>query len=312
MYTFCVFRVQPKESYDKRFIMYSFCGLIASNLLCLCVMIQYVFINLNQTAYDFEIFIFGDTFAETFYILSCILMYLVFLCKIQVAFEGTRYQIGTCVSYVCYICMIIFFLLKLVDIIVDIGQGKNFLSSKIAHYWRIFYFLSLEIIDLSLSGVLISLFVKKLMDVTVDLTGYHHSTQNSKEYLLTYSRTVQLNDTQKGFLNVITKHSVLSITSVICAQIYFIILTTIQALDEWNNFQGTKQENISFNVAFIFWGLDGFINCLCICMNQDFNHKLYYILCGKCHRYCKICCVQKAKAKIDHNHQLELQQQLLL
>ena len=315
LYTFCIYRQQPKGSYDKKFIRLSFGGLIVSNLHILCFMIQCILIYINEDEYDFEIWLFGDTLAETFYVLSCIFIYLVFLYKIEIAFQGTRYQIGNCIIYVSYCVMAIFFILKLVDTTIDALLSEDILDNHIDEFWRTFYFLSLEVMDLSLSGILISLFIRKLLDVTVDLTdkSLQNGSNEDKDHELSYSGTVQLNDTQKGLLNVITKHSVLSITSVISAQIYFIILTTIHGIDEFGqNFESTKKERTAFNIAFIFWGMDGLINCLCICMNLDFNHSIYYIFCSSCHEYCKICCRRQTKAKIYRNHRLELQRQLLL
>ena len=318
-YTIHVFQKQPAHSYNKKFILLSFGGLITSNLHCICFAISYIFMNINGEKFSYQVAIwaFGDTISEISYIISCISMYLVFLYKIQIAFQGTKYQISNKICYICYIVMVTMLVLKLIDSTVDALWGLEMLSSKLFNFWNVFYFVTLEAIDLLLSAVLISLFVKKLINITVDLGDDEPLTKSTDTTITdnSYSNanSVQLNNTQKGLLNVITKHCVLSITSVISAQIYFLTIAIIFTLYDFAHFNATNGETSALNIAFIFWGIDGLINCLCMCMNLDFNHKIYYVLCGKCHSYCKLWCSQRTKSKIMYKHlkNEELKQQLI-
>eukprot|EP01084_Bolivina_argentea_P040697 75163_1 len=296
-----IFKQQPVGKYNAKFIRLSFFGLIASNLHVILYAIQYIFINIDENRYGIIIFGLGDTFSEIFYILSCIFVYLVFLTRIQMAFEGTKYQIPNYIAYICYIVMIIMFLLKLMDSTMDALDGKDMLSVHWSEFWNTFYFATLEITDLLLSIILIIVFSKKLINVTVDLADDCDN-----------CHSIQLNESQTGLLNIVIKHFILSMTSVISTQIYFCFLSIIMILNEFENFRGTNGEILLFGIAFIFWALDSLINCLCICMNLDFNHQIYYILCGKCHTYCKLWCSSRTKSKIARKiKNKELNQHLL-
>ena len=124
---------------------------------------------------------------------------------------------------------------------------------------------------------------------TVTATGSDENSQtNSEEQAMI----------DQDFLYIVIKHGVLCPFS-ICSSLILSVMVMIVSM--WLG-------DDDYNTAAVFWCvLDSFVNSLCNYLLFAFNKKHYNLICGKLHRLCKKCKINKIKKRLSNDEMNKVQ-----
>eukprot|EP01084_Bolivina_argentea_P063679 116221_1 len=291
---------------NKTFMLLSYGGLISSTLLCLLMAI----FNTKQTFSSKKPSKLQTYFviilSETLYGIELTFIYLVFLYRFKITFQGTSYQSSQTVHNI--FCAIIgIFLLNRVGlwIFIAIRDFTDNISNQQNETFIVSYYCIEYIIDLIISIALILLFVNKLFKVAIDIKSKSESDNTA------------LNIEQKLLIDVITKYTVISVIGVTFTQIQMLYITSVNVIyfyilglynSDENHNQYIDGYTTLYKISDIVWGLDSVVNACCIFLNFDFSQRLYDKLCCGCHSCFKLWTTTIIKKRIKNKLFLELPQ----
>merc|ERR1712129_250983 len=164
------------------------------------------------------------------------------------------------------------------------------------------YVFGIETIDFFIAFLLIFLFSKKLLNVTMDV-------KSSSNFFMD-----KLNDKNKKLLNIISKYCVLCITAIAstqCVNIYqliiFLVIDRQMVLDS----NDSVNEIVIISVHQACVSIDLLINAVCLFLSTSIAEKYYFMLCGSAHssikRRCERCSMsRRVRRKQNDDYQKAL------
>ena len=236
----------------------------------------------------------------TVWLFAQLALYILLMLRLYHSFHGTKYAISKTV-YCTFIILITLFIACAIisSIFYCIAQAEHDQTAKNTAYGA--YEIGLEITDFIVSVFLIWIFVKKMIDVTVDL----HS--NQKDVLIN-DQIARLNDNQKLLLNITAKYFVLSFIATVWTQftcLLFMLAWILYALDL------TEAYYIVWDIMTVFWCLDGIINPICLYLIFEINDKWYKKGCNGCHSFARLCFRKCTQRKVKQRYP-ELEDELAI
>eukprot|EP01084_Bolivina_argentea_P057875 105694_1 len=282
-----------------RFMILSYGGFISSTVLCAygAGNLTYEYLVFKDKISNVEYYL-GDVIGESLYGIELTFTYLVFLYKFKIAFQATTYQSPQYVHNIFYVMIGIFLLNRVVYCIWKGFQDfTHYTSVQENDSYATVYFWTEEIIDLCISISMVYLFVSKLFKVAARMK----TPINSHELIL--------NIEQKQLIDVITKYTLISVTSVVFTQIqlsFISVLTVVYIYilriydDETSYNKHIYGYETCMRISGVIFGLDSVINAGCIFFNFAFTESIYVRVCKSCHSYCKMWATKAIKKKITN------------
>ena len=202
------------------------------------------------------------------------LIYILLMLRVHHSFKNTKYAISKSVYIIFIISNILFCAISIAYVfhkLLEVPPDEEEQFRTQFTYSRTLdgvYQIGLELIDLFISILLILLFIKKMIDVTVDV------------------QLSQLNKEKNVLLHITAKYFVLSFVATLWTQ-----LVTFLYSVHWV-FRRVVPElsaDIERHIATGFWMMDGIVNPICLYLIFEVNDAYYQRLCGGCHAYSKLC-----------------------
>eukprot|EP01084_Bolivina_argentea_P046136 84946_1 len=256
----------------------------------------------------------------TYWVMSCVygliweiaqlLIYVLLMLRLSHSFKDTKYAISKVINIIFIILIIMYslscmiYIIKAIISIDEYKQQKYIINPRYSVVFDMSYNIGLAFFDLIISILLIALFIRKMMEVTIDLRI--HQTD-----ALVNDRISRLNQQQKFLLDITAKYFVLSFVATLWTQVVILLylLGAIMNYFEWK----VAVESINA-VAQLFWITDGIVNPICLYLIFEMNDKWYQRICRGCHAFSRLCfrkCTVKTAEKKYKNLELSLQTNLL-
>ena len=244
-------------------------------------------------------------FANLFYYIECIALYTVLFGRLYITFNNVnaiqQYRLSS---------ITVGYILSLIVIAALVMITYCILLIVLDEFSPIFYhILSIGIsiiciIDITLNMSILSLFIFKLQQIiiyTYDLSSpikeLSQNDNNNKNYFDNQrefsSEDIKLDRNQEKILNVITKHTFLSICAIISNQLFYASVIGCGYVKDFDKMDACYL--IYSNGIRIF---EGTINCVILYLSFIMNQNYYYQFCSKCHQGLHQCCSRKTKNKI--------------
>ena len=242
--------------------------------------------------------------------LGQIFVYLLFIERLKYSFKNTKYASSKRYFYPFYIGIGLFLIISIVAQIIQILYKSHAIN-------RVFYSdsgdarnLAQCIIDVILSIGLLYVFIKKLSDLNKDLSVF-----NADEvYQGSDKSSISLNSRQEAVIKIVSKLTIITCFAVGSTQILMIYSTiTFLICNGPIDCEFGMGHNYLKTITEGLWGLDCFINCLCIYLSFGFEHSynMYYSICGCCDRLCIKCCKSMSERKLAKERNGHLKVSLL-
>lgn len=235
------------------------------------------------------------------------LTYILFIKRLKYIFKSTKYKSSSMTYNILYILSIIFAAIEIIKNTLNYLWNKNTFNLKNDYEYfeynivYIDYILSL-IIDSLLSIVLIYLFLSKLCRLNIDISMYEY--EYNKKSIYDNNNNHSLNKRQLNLLQIISRITVLSITTVLSSQLLMIFFVLVF-------FKKDKVLNLSI-FWIIFWSIDCIINSLCIFLSFDFAIKWYHLICYPFDSCSIKICKRYTKNSVNHLIRVNSKPELLL
>ena len=219
-------------------------------------------------------------FADVFYFLGTLVLYLLFAGRLYLTFEGTQYELSKLTmtivgSIVCIATLSeMFYLSFLVSQILEVKLAETYL----------FYTMVVIVVsDIIMNVTFLSLFLRKLKDVIVC-----QGENNINEHLLisdsmgttprspTHSHLLSLDTSQLKFINVMTKMTLLSGLSMMIYEMHLFYLVTL--------FLWFSDRSWAYIVGYSSRTIYILSAAMCMYLNFEINENIYHRICGKFHR----------------------------
>ena len=224
-----------------------------------------------------------------------ILMYILLMLRVHHAFKGTQYAsskrikiIFAVLLCICIICLTAYPM----GAIIFIGNGyheSDEESQIFINVWTI----GTEISDLMITVFLIRTFVKKMLLLAVNM---HNSFVDDPN---------ELNKQQKVLLNIMTKYFVLSAISAFATQLLGLIICAYILSLDFDEFE----EGVIITIIIVF-GLQLYVNNICLFLTFDVNDVFYQKCCKCCDRNVMSYFQKRTQRKVTEKH-YELRTRLL-
>lgn len=233
------------------------------------------------------------------YMISQLLMVIVFTIRVEVTFAGSGFEYKQSVIkalYIANICLIVLYVSAIFLLINSVWVPAYFAG----FMYIVFY--------LTLSFILMHLFIRKIEILMMDESN--KSILNSKDTSKTIStkcpETAEketdgtVNDKHaiqaminQEFLYIVIKHGILVPISICATTILFILGLLIGMVID---------PSVWHPYSIVWVVLDCFISCVCNYLLFAFNKKKYDTICGAVHRLCKRCKIKQIRRRIDKNN----------
>lgn len=312
--------VEHKLIRNKWVLIYSIFGVILQSITSFSISIYYANLIIG-----FELFIVIDVW-EFFQSFGHAFTYLLFIKRIQITFENTKYQYPPFIYIILYILIILFVLIQFIHIIlnyafyseIDNIKTENIISSiEITstqyNITKLITILLSALIDAILSISFLTLLFKKLFQLTFDIAiiGYNEpeklkwaeSASQSAVKLKKNSICINDNDLNlnESIINGASKVTVLSSFTVITAQIMLI----------WLGLMFITHNASTWNYWMLYLSFRNLSNSLCIILSFEFMTKWYLKSCGICDDCCAIICEYSIRKHLRNSIKDELKLTLL-
>ena len=308
MYTLCnlVYKMYCKESQGAEKILKF---TIITTILCLIAAIISACIDLFDIVYYFvtgiDVFHLPNLylliiFANLFYYIECMALYSVLFGRLYITFNNDKaiqqYRLST---------MTIGYIISLIIIAALIMTTYCTLLIVLDEFSPTFYHILsvgisiICIIDITLNLSILSLFTYKLQQIIIYTYEIVSTSSVSSE-------NIELNKTQEKILNVITKHTFLSIIAIICNQLFYGSVIGCGYIKDFDAMDACYL--ICSNGIRIF---EGTINCAILYLIFSMNQYYYNKSCSICHDGCLKFCATRTKKKIVKRSTIRNQYQLL-
>ena len=222
-------------------------------------------------------------------------LYLLLFERVYHAFQGTKYSVSK-YAIIFFVFLLLSYLLS--SIVVSLYQ--NFQSYQ-SNAWNVsseIYAIGEEIIDLILSVYLITIFIHKLLRITVDLN-------DSESEKFVNSQIGVLNEEQKKLIHLMTKYFILSFVATLTTQLESLLYCVGYFVMQYDNY-------LTLYISWILWPIDCAVNSVCLFLIFEVNEKWYRKLCKGCHAFIKLWFKRTTKRKLrkkyfgDENVELEI------
>lgn len=206
--------------------------------------------------------------------ISQALTYILLMLRLHHSFKKTKYAISQSIYIIFIVSNILFLLLSIAYIFHKILEVPSRAQEHFPNqytYSRILdgvYQIGLELIDLFISISLISVFIKKMIEVTVDV------------------QMSQLNKEKNVLLHITAKYFVLSFVATLWTQIVTFLFSA-----HWifRHIVPLSDAIFERHIASVCWIMDGIVNPICLYLIFEVNDAYYQKLCGGCHAFSKLC-----------------------
>eukprot|EP01084_Bolivina_argentea_P017195 32116_1 len=237
--------------------------------------------------------------------ISQIFIYILLMFRVHHSFNDTKYAVSKIVYIIFIILMILFGICSLIFMTHEVVLYEYILYRSASwHYTEMdlgaTYAIVTEIIDFCISVLLITIFVKKMNQVTIDI---HINDQIS-----------EFSQQQKLLLDISAKYCILSFVATLWTQ----LAALLYCIFWFSLYFAKKTDYVSWwNTAIItndifeaFVYFDGIINPICLYLLFDINNDKYKRICHGCHSFVRLCFkrfTQKSvKKKYNDGNSLEI------
>ena len=224
--------------------------------------------------------------------------YLLFIERLKYSFKGTKYELSKRYFYPFYVGIALFIIISVTAQIIWILYKQDIIPFMFYNRSGNTRNLSQCIIDWILSISLLYVFLHKLWILNMDLSVFNVNEASSV-----------VNSRQESVIKIASRLTIISCIAIFTTQ-FLMIYSTITFLICYKNIECKYYNHNLKPIVEGFWGIDCFINCLCIFMSFAFENAeiMYYSLCRCCHQQCIKCCIYMTRKKMQKN---QLQHQLL-
>eukprot|EP01084_Bolivina_argentea_P195818 335826_1 len=255
--------------------------------------VSYIFSNLLRLVYTIlqiqenstVLYILFNSIEYMAWNIALAFIYILLMLRLHHSFHNTKYAVSKSIYVLFTVLICLYLLITLIPIVFYItyyqfNPTKQHLTA--LYYYDIasmgVYIIALVIVDLVISVLLLTLFIKKIIVVTVDL----YSVQS--EIYVNYE-IAKLNNQQKLLLNISAKYFILSFVATVWTQItIFLNLIWFIAINwEW------ELQDVIFYIWNVFSAMDAIINQICLYLIFEVNDDKYQRLCRGCHSLAKLC-----------------------
>merc|ERR1712228_828535 len=242
---------------ETKFVFY----FVFIGILCICISSIFGAIFYSETYFLYQSSLSSAAFEsiyELFWNLGEISCYCLFVDRLKFSFKTTSHSISKINFILFRIAIIIYLLCALIFALYEFDTVSSSFNTTELFSW--IYVFGIETIDFFIAFLLIFLFSKKLLNVTMDI-------KSSSSFFMDH-----LNDKNKKLLDVISKYCVLCITAIAstqCVNIYQLVI---------------------FSVHRAFVSIDLLINAICLFLATAIAKKYYFACCGSAHSSIKRCC----------------------
>ena len=245
-----------------------------------------------QTMDAFTKWYIADVVYNIFWSFGSISIYILFIKRLQLTFDGTKYAISERICALLYLgcasfeiifmaCMICYYL-KLENTLTH-TQYDDIAGILIAAY---------QMIDFLLAVSVIIIFIKKLrkLSIEVGINDSNYDIQTNDPWL---SRS------QMKIVGRMSKITILSCVAILTTQSFLIYIGTLYWVGE------PKMLN---HIRYIYVTLDCIINSICVVLNFDFADEYYEKICF-CESICTKLCAYKVKREFGEYRNRLLKEQ---
>eukprot|EP01084_Bolivina_argentea_P235335 396022_1 len=233
-----------------------------------------------------------------FWTIGQIFIYWLLLLRLYFAFADTNYALSKHYYILFSVLMFIFFICCVSGLIGNILEGQYYYNNNSKIKEQTFYnFFSLyafgtELTDLLITVLLVTLFIKKLLMVTTDMSA------NQCDRFVNNESAI-LNIEQKMLLNVVTKFFILTLFATIATQIDIALATIAFIALRCGSIKG-------YHIAhYLYWWLrpiDCAINSICLYLLPETSDGNYKKICKGCDAYIRLCCKRITKQRIKKHY----------
>ena len=240
--------------------------------------------------------------------LSQLLIYALLFLRLYHSFHGTLYAISNR-TYSIFIGLCILYILSVIgQIVYRAIVIQNYIDNK-GYNWNkdlaMGFQIGFELVDLVISILLISLFINKMMIVTMDLRMSQSDSRMSDKLSI-------LSREQQTLLDVTSKYFILSFIATLWTQIVILIYLVNYVIFLYHEMT-VKTYMMIYDIGDIFWFSDGIVNPICLFLIFEVNDGWYRRLCRGCHAFSKLCfkkCtmrnVKRRYGDVDKNNSMQL------
>ena len=238
--------------------------------------------------------------------LGQVFVYLLFIERLKYSFKTTKYASPKRYFYPFYIGIILFLITSITAAILSILYKEDVLS-------KIFYSdsgnarnLAQCIIDLILSISLLYVFNKKLWKLNKDLCIFNANDHSDRCLSINDPRPhkISLNSRQEAVIKITSKLTIITCFAICSTQFLMLYSTTTFLICGYMDCHFGLEHNYLKPITEGLWGIDCFINCLCIYLSYGFYHaeNMYYSCCGCCDDCCIKCCNNCTQKKLEKEY----------
>merc|ERR1712228_358852 len=263
---------------ETKFVFY----FVFIGILCICISSIFGAIFYSETYFLYQSSLSSAAFEsiyELFWNLGEISCYCLFVDRLKFSFKTTSHSISKINFILFRIAIIIYLLCALIFALYEFDTVSSSFNTTELFSW--IYVFGIETIDFFIAFLLIFLFSKKLLNVTMDI-------KSSSSFFMDH-----LNDKNKKLLDVISKYCVLCITAIAstqCVNIYQLIIFLVIDRKMESNTNDTFNEVVIISVHRAFVSIDLLINAICLFLATAIAEKYYFACCGSAHSSIKRCC----------------------
>lgn len=257
----------------------------------------------------------GNTVSMLSWNFAQILVFILYMLRLHLTFSETVYKVSRGVYIFCGLLIIAYLLCSAIWVVhsililrIHFHDEQNL--KPIFNTLSTSYFIGIEVINLSMSMVLISLFVGKMVRVAVALRDdpLHQSpsmltlTGSSRVLSVQQKASLHINDQQMEMLNAVTKYSVLSVVATIMTAVSTLVFCgcLLSGKIVWGS-----------SMAGLFLSVDCIVNPVCLFLLFAINKRIYRMLCSRCHICCGWCLRKITQSRAQKKYYKALQEKML-
>ena len=232
-----------------------------------------------------------------FYVISQVLIYSLLMFRVYHTFKDTEYMLSRCTLIFFAVMVIAFFICSIFGIVYNylLLITDPDIPEVVLDHFGVGIAFSREIIDALITVYLVSLFIKQLLNVTVDINDHNIDTQCLESGLI-----IQLDESQNTLLRVTTRFFVLALLATLSTQLNLII-GTISLLGQY--FDAYHVFISAFALHWWLIPIDCMINSICLYLMLEANNEHYVRICARCDGRSRVCCQRIAKKLIKRSYE---------
>lgn len=261
-----------------------------------CAMIFFTIGNVFLISKPLIGFILIGLFAVS-YIISQVLIYWLLMFRVYHTFKDSIYAPHRC-TYILFAVMVILFAISsLLGIVYNylVVLAPSTLDEQVLDHLGVWVASTRQLIDFFTTVYLITLFIKLLLKVTVDINDDRIDEESMESGLI----VIQLDASQEVLLNVMTRFFVLTLFATLSTQINLWI-GTVSLLS--NYFDAYHVYVSTFALRWWLIPFDCMVNSVCLYLMLEANHTQYTMMCSKCDNRSRVCCHRMAKRWIKRSY----------